>query len=102
MSADLFDVLAAMALAGSLAILGVLGVCVQASHWFGAQIAYAIWILVPIAVVAMVLPAPLRPLETVVRVVVHAVASLAGPVSAPMQAPMDWRPHCCWGGLPVH
>jgi glyceraldehyde 3-phosphate dehydrogenase len=95
----LFDVLAAMALAGSLAILGVLGVCVQARHWFGAQIAYAIWILVPIAVVAMVLPAPLRPLEAVVRVVVHAVASLAGPVSAPIQAPMDWRPALLLGWL---
>lgn len=61
MTADLLHGLAAATLAGSLAILGVLALRIPVRRAFGAQAAYALWALVPLAAAATWLPAPARP-----------------------------------------
>ena len=48
MTADLFDALVAMTAIGSLAMLGVLMLRTALRRWFGAQVAYAAWLAVPL------------------------------------------------------
>ena len=89
MAADLFDALAAMTVAGSLAILGVLAARTVLRRWFGAQIAYAAWLAVPLVALVMLLPAPLLPVATMLRIA--PAAAVHGAVAA-LPAVTDWRP----------
>ena len=75
MSAEGLAVVAAMTLAGSLAILGVLALRVSIRRGFGAQVAYAMWVAIPLIACAVLLPAPVEP----VVVFMH-VASVGTPV----------------------
>jgi len=67
-SVEGFAVLATMTLSGSLAILGVLALRISIRHGFGAQIAYAMWIAVPLVVCTVLLPAPTQPVATFMRI----------------------------------
>lgn len=81
MSADVLAGLLAATLAGSLAILVVLILRVPARRGFGAQAAYAAWIVVPALAVAALLPGPAAPALTFVAVVpVHAFVDAAAPL----------------------
>jgi TonB family protein len=89
-NAELFDTMTAMMFAGSSAILGVLAVRSLVRRWFGAQIAYATWVAVPLVALAMLLPAPVRSISTMLRpansMATHAATVALMPVS------IDWRP----------
>lgn len=56
MSAELLRVLLESALATSAAMLAVLVLRLPVRHVFGARVAYALWTLVPVALVAVMLP----------------------------------------------
>ena len=75
MSAEGLAVVAAMTLAGSLAILGVLALRVPIRRGFGAQVAYAMWMAIPLIACAVLLPAPVEPVVVFMR-----VASVGTPV----------------------
>ena len=64
-AADLFPVLGETTVAGSAAILLVLALRKQLRHAFGAGIAYAAWALVPLALLAVLLPAAQAPVLVV-------------------------------------
>ncbi|MEP7042808.1 MAG: TonB family protein [Dokdonella sp.] len=89
MSADVFGGLATMTWAGSLAILGVLTLRASIRRWFGAQVAYAIWIAVPLVVSVTLLPAPAQPIVTFVRIA--RVDTLARGVAQGANAAFDLR-----------
>ncbi|MEO6689004.1 MAG: TonB family protein [Dokdonella sp.] len=89
MRADVFDALMAMTLASSLALVAVLVSRGPVRRAFGARIAYATWLIVPLTALVVLLPAPSLPVISVMRVV-HAVAHY-GPVTAATPAAMDWR-----------
>lgn len=89
MTADLFDALVAMTVAGSLAVVGVLAVRAALRRWFGAQVAYVAWAAVPLVALVMLLPAPLLPVATMLRIA-PTVAVHSSVVAMP--AVMDWRP----------
>jgi len=55
-------------LTASVAICAVLALRLVVRRWLGAQAAYVLWLLVPVAVLAMLLPAPARPLIEALRV----------------------------------
>lgn len=97
MSAEGFESLLTVTAAGSLAILGVLATRVLARRWFGAQVAYALWIAVPIVVVATLLPAPSLPAATVLNFVRAGVARTIPDVA--VNTPVDIRPSLLivWG-----
>lgn len=63
--ADLFVVLCETTVAGSAAILLVLALRKPLRHAFGAGIAYATWALVPLAILAVLLPAAQSPVLVV-------------------------------------
>jgi len=67
-SAEWFAAVVAMTLAGSLAILGILALRVPMRRTFGAQLAYATWMAVPLVVCAVLLPAPTQPVEVFMRI----------------------------------
>ena len=64
-AADLFRVLCETTVAGSAAILLVLALRRPMRHAFGAGIAYAAWALVPLAMLAVLLPAAQVPVLAV-------------------------------------
>ncbi|HEY0232176.1 MAG TPA: TonB family protein [Dokdonella sp.] len=68
MSTEWFAALATMTLSGSLAVLGVLALRVPIRRGFGAQIAYAMWIAVPLVVCAVLLPAPAQPVAAFMQI----------------------------------
>ncbi|MGH8051606.1 MAG: M56 family metallopeptidase [Arenimonas sp.] len=86
MSVDFLKLLMELTLACSAAILLVLLLRVPMRKFFGANVAYAIWALVPMAMMAVLIPAP----DLVVIVVnqasaIAAVSTAAAPVA--MQVP---------------
>jgi bla regulator protein BlaR1 len=86
---DTFAVVSTMMLAGSLAIAFVLVARGFLRSHFGAHIAYASWIAVPLAVIATLLPAPQRPIAAVL----HESHSVIGIADIPLASvPIDWRP----------
>jgi TonB family protein len=97
MSADLYAGLANLTVAGSLALLGVLAARGALRRRFGAQLAYAAWLIVPLTVLAVLLPAPLQPLTTVLQVAPAAAAPAPGAIA--LEARIDWRPWLllAWG-----
>jgi bla regulator protein BlaR1 len=64
-AADLFPVLCETTVAGSAAILLVLALRRPLRHAFGAGIAYSAWALVPLAIIAVLLPAAQSPIVAV-------------------------------------
>ena len=57
MTADSLTLLANATVAASLAILGVALMRGKLRQWFGARIAYAFWLVVPLALIATLMPA---------------------------------------------
>jgi beta-lactamase regulating signal transducer with metallopeptidase domain len=55
-------------LAGTLALAIVLALRPFARRWVGAQVAYRMWLLVPVAAVGILLPAPTRPMLAMLHV----------------------------------
>lgn len=90
MSAEVFETLVRMTVAGSAAIVVVLLLRRPLRRAFGALVAYAAWGLVPAAVAAMLLPAPARPLAVLAGIV--RVAPLATVQSAAAADALDPRP----------
>lgn len=77
--ADLFPILCETTTAGSAAILLMLALRRPLRRAFGAGIAYAAWALVPLAMLAVLLPAAQLPTEVMPNVAVQAtVDSLVG------------------------
>lgn len=77
--ADLFPILCETTTAGSAAILLMLALRRPLRRAFGAGIAYAAWALVPLAMLAVLLPAAQSPTEVMPNVAVQAtVDSLVG------------------------
>jgi TonB family protein len=91
-NAELFDTMVLMMFAGSCAILGVLALRNFARRWFGAQIAYVAWAAVPFVALATLLPAPVRPVSTMLML--HAAHPMSAHASmlAATPASIDWRP----------
>ncbi|MDZ4348680.1 MAG: TonB family protein [Xanthomonadaceae bacterium] len=58
---DLMAFLTETTLAGSAAMILVLSMRATVRRWFGAGIAYALWILIPVAMLAVLVPAGVRP-----------------------------------------
>src|ERR1700753_2325849 len=79
MAADVLIALARANLAASLAIVLVFMVRTPVRRWFGAQLAYAAWILVPIAAAGSLTPLDVsaRPLASARQVSLAAKAWLA-------------------------
>ena len=90
MGADvLFDALARSTLAGSCALLAVLALRGVLRRQGGAQLAYAAWSLVPLVMLASLLPAP-APNMPVVRAITRAFdASVA--IALPASTPFGWH-----------
>lgn len=90
MSSDVLAGLLAATLAGSLAILVVLILRVPARRGFGAQAAYAAWIVVPVLAVAALLPGPAAPALTFIAMApVHAFVDAAAPLREAMRGEAD-------------
>lgn len=64
MTADFLDRLAATAIAVGFAIVGVILVRTTMRRLFGAGVVYALWIAVPLALVAVLLPAGMQPVSS--------------------------------------
>ncbi len=81
-------------LTASVAICAVLALRLVVRRVLGAQAAYTLWLLVPVAVLAMLLPAPARPLLEALRVAPTIVAAaptiMLDAVAEPMR--LDPRP----------
>ena len=77
MTHDLLMALGRGALAAGLALAVVLAVRVPARRWLGAAFAYRLWLLVPVAALATLLPAPARPLIPALQVAPSAPSSSA-------------------------
>jgi beta-lactamase regulating signal transducer with metallopeptidase domain len=75
-AADLFRVLCETTVAGSAAILLVLALRRPMRHAFGAGIAYAAWALVPLAMLAVLLPAAQSPVLVVPVIAMQVPAGL--------------------------
>jgi TonB family protein len=95
MTHDLLMACGRGALAAGLALALVLCLRVPARRWLGATFAYRLWLLVPVAVLATLLPAPERPLIAALQVAPSLPPSLSAPI--PLQAAVgtpaiDWAP----------
>jgi beta-lactamase regulating signal transducer with metallopeptidase domain len=66
----------------SMAICVVLALRLPLRRWLGAQAAYLAWTLVPLAAVAALLPAPLRPMAIMHSFVLPAPQAIVAPVAA--------------------
>ncbi|WP_018971499.1 TonB family protein [Rudaea cellulosilytica] len=95
MTHDLLIALGRGALAAGLALAVVLAMRVPARRWLGAAFAYRLWLLVPVAALATLLPAPARPLIPALQVAssmpsssqtIELQAAVAQAVS------FDWQP----------
>jgi TonB family protein len=85
---ELILLLAETAAASSLAIVLVLLLRRPMRRVFGAGAAYGLWALVPVAMIAVLLPAPVQPVTPVPTLAkVGMVQALS---VAPEQAPIDW------------
>lgn len=82
MSADLFVFLVRLVVVVSVAIALVLALRLPMRAAFGARIAYALWLLVPIAIVAAVLPARQVVIESA-PLVSSAIAQVSAATAAP-------------------
>ncbi len=69
MNPDAFDALVRITVTGSVAILVVLLARRFLRQRFGAQVAYAAWMLVPVAIAAMLLPVPTHPVAPLTGIV---------------------------------
>jgi len=93
---DILPLLGRGALAAGAALTFVLILRVPARRWFGAAFAYRLWLLVPAALLAMLLPAPARPLLPALQVAPSAPLSTAAidlRAVAGDAASIDWRPY---------
>ncbi|CAG0950759.1 partial Regulatory protein BlaR1, partial [Gammaproteobacteria bacterium] len=90
MNLEAFDALVRVSLIGSAAVLVVLLARRFLRRHFGAQLAYAAWLLVPASIFAMALPAPQQPVSRLLEIVRVAPAAIAAPVQATTHA-MDFR-----------
>jgi bla regulator protein blaR1 len=93
--ADLLQALLETTVATTAAVLLVLALRRQLRATFGATVAYAAWALVPVAAIAVLLPAATRPLLAVPMVQVLVATPTAMPISTVATA-IDWR---LWLGL---
>jgi len=95
MTHDLLMALGRGALAAGLALAVVLAVRVPARRWLGAAFAYRLWLLVPVAALATLLPAPARPLIPALQVAPSAPSSSATielQAVAAQAVSFDWQP----------
>lgn len=90
MSLDLLDSMLRASLAGSCAILLVLSLRGLLHRAFGAQLAYASWLLVPAVTAAVLLPASTQPIASFAGIA--RVAAEATTTRAPIAAAFDSRP----------
>lgn len=90
LNADLLSAVAAATLCGSLAIAAVLVLRRPFRRAFGAQVAYAAWILVPLAVVAILLPGSGEPALTRWLVAASPESALAATLRPHAVAPSAW------------
>ena len=80
MASELLQTLTLTTLATTFALLLVMAVRTPLRRHFGARIAYLAWWLVPLAILAVLLPAPVREVATMSRV--GLVAMGVGPLQA--------------------
>lgn len=80
MANDFVQALTLTTLAMTLALLVVLAITAPLRRWFGARVAYLVWWLVPLAMLAVLLPAPVREVATLTR------GSMVALGMAPIQA----------------
>src|SRR5580765_6143744 len=95
MTHDLLMALGRGALAAGLALAVELAVRVPARRWLGAAFAYRLWLLVPVAALATLLPAPARPLILALQVAPSAPSSSATielQAAVTQVAFFDWQP----------
>ena len=95
MTHELLMVLGRGALAAGLALALVLAVRVPARRWLGATFAYRLWLLVPVAALATLLPAPARPLLPALQVAPSAPSSTATvelQAAVVQAASFNWQP----------
>lgn len=95
MTHDLLMALGRGALAAGLTLVLVLAVRVPARRWLGAAFAYRLWLLVPVAALATLLPAPVRPLIPALQVAPSAPSSSATielRAAVAQAASFDWQP----------
>jgi bla regulator protein BlaR1 len=88
--ATLGNLLSETALAGAAALLVVLALRLPLRHLCGARAAYALWLLVPAAVGAVLLPAPVLTAPTTAAI--GAPLALAGGAAPAAAAAFDWTP----------
>ena len=86
-AADLFAALCETTVAGSAAILLVLALRKPLRHVFGAGIAYAIWALVPLALLAVLLPAAQSPVLVVPIIAMQVPSGLLAATEAARATP---------------
>ncbi len=89
MASDLVDLLLRMGLASALAIVAVLALRRPLRAAFGANVAYALWLLVPLALLVAAMPASQMPSVTITTVAPAALAQ-ATAVGALYGARTDW------------
>lgn len=91
---ELFGLLVETTLASSVAVILVMLSRRPVRHAFGAGAAYALWGMVPAAVVAVLVPAAIEPMAPAL-VLAAPVIELAAPVftgDASRASPLDWLP----------
>jgi TonB family protein len=93
--ADLLQALLETTLATTAAVLLVLALRLRLRAAFGATVAYAAWALVPVAAIAMLLPAATRPVLAMPMAQVLVVAPTATPLAV-AASPVDWP---LWTGM---
>ena len=93
--ADLLQALLETTVATTVAVLLVLALRRRLRALFGATVAYAAWALVPVAAIAVLLPAATRPVMAVPMLQVLVGAPTPTPLAA-AAASLDWRP---WLGV---
>ncbi len=89
---EVLDVLLRMNLALAVAVAGVLVLRRPARRLFGARIAYGLWVLPPLAALAVLAPARVVTVRLAETAMEMAGASPAAATLAPVHAPFDVRP----------
>lgn len=89
MITEVASLLLETALAGALAIIAVLALRLPLRRLCGARCAYALWLLVPVAMAAVLLPAPVAPMAVAA---IGAPVALAGPGATLGESGPDLRP----------
>ncbi|MET1161252.1 MAG: M56 family metallopeptidase, partial [Pseudoxanthomonas sp.] len=96
MANELLQALILSALAMTFALVLVLALRVPLRRCFGARVAYLAWWLVPLAMLAVLLPAPVREAATITKATMSAMGMApmptvqAGPVRAPLPDLRFW------------